>query len=399
MAETTPTGVQTFRSCPWKMFLCRQAGELNFPCRRVLVSGSVASAQAATTAAHHKQKNGDTMSSATLDGRVTMDPAAFAQFCETHSMAMCGPGAIRSWGHIAVDAYDGKIMLEADRLKMRDRGLMLDLHKAAQAGRVDGAFSGWVDRSTRLEMVVFRNSETWAGWADCLNKPVDIGPCATRRIEVPEDDTLDLFQRVEGSATKHRVHRFGALRPCFCGEWLDDDDVCLNDGEVWTTNGVPIIDVETFWPVRATGQLEQVLDAAAGFVGPEGRRELGRLIWNVAVPGQQNMFRRWLETIEEATGERYVTWMPDLFDIGLGPWYDDGPVAVDKRPVCADTGVTQRVQCPAFLISDTATSDTIRVPAHVDNVSLANAAKLAAGGADPAEAVAIIAAITHPDRR
>ena len=339
------------------------------------------------------------MSSATLDGRVTMDPAAFAQFCETHSMAMCGPGAIRSWGHIAVDADDGRISLTAEWLMMRDRGLLLDLHKAAQAGRVDGAFSGWVDRSTRLEMVVFRNSETWAGWADCLNKPVDIGPCATRWIEVPEDDTLALFQRVEGSATKHRVHRFGALRTCFCGEWFaDGDHECLNDGEVWTTNGVPIIDVETFWPVRATGQLEQVLDAAAGFVGPEGRRELGRLLWHLAVPGQQNMFRRWLETIEEATGERYVTWMPDLFDIGLGPWYDDGPVAVDKRPVCADTGVTQRGQCPAFLISDTATSDTIRVPAHVDNVSLADAAKLAAGGADPAEAVAVIAAITHPDR-
>ena len=83
-----------------------------------------------------------------------------------------------------------------------------------------------------------------------------------------------------------------------------------------------------FMPPRETGQLEQVLVAAAGFVGPEGRRELGRLVWNVAVPGQQNMFRRWLETIEEATGERYVTWMPDLFDIGLGPWVD-GPVAVD----------------------------------------------------------------------
>ena len=338
------------------------------------------------------------MNSATLDGRVTMDPAAFAQFCETHSMAMCGPGAIRIAGHIDVGAYDGKIMLEADRLKMRDRGLLLDLHKAAQAGRVDGAFSGWVDRSTRLEMVVFRNSETWAGWADCLNGPVDIGPCATRWIEVPEDDTLDLFQRVEDSATKHRVPWYGALRACFCGGWFDDGDACLNDEELFTTNGVPIIGVETFWPVRATGQLEQALDAAAGFVGPEGRRELGRLIWNVAVPGQQNMFRRWLETIEEATGERYVIWMPDLFDIGLGPWYDDGPVAVDKRPVCADTGASKRGPCPVFLVSDTATSDTIRVPAHVDNVSLANAAKLAAGGADPAEAVAIIAAITDPDR-
>ena len=91
-------------------------------------------------------------------------------------------------------------------------------------------------------------------------------------------------------------------------------------------------------------------------------------------------------------------WVPDLFgalarNTRLSTLYG-------KRPVCANTGDSQRGgPCPAFLVADTATSDTIRVPAHVDNASLADAAKLAADGADPAEAVAVIAAITDPDRR
>ena len=340
------------------------------------------------------------MNRAILDGRVTMDPAAFAQFCETHSIAMCGPGPYKWSKQITVDAYGDSIMLEAAGEDIRNLRLLPDLYTAAQAGQVDGA--AMIERggsSVRLEAVVFRNSETWAGWGDCFNKPVDIGPCTTRQVEVPEDDTLELFQRVEDSATKHRVHRFGALHTCACGGYDDDGEhVCLNDGEVWTDDGVPIIDIDMFMPPRETGQLEQALVAAAGFVGPEGRRELGRLVWNTDGAGQQNMFRSWLETIEEATGERHVTWMPDLFDIG--------PVQaaelcgnLNYRPVCADTGSTQRGPCPAFLISGTATSDTIRVPAHVDNVSLADAAKLAAAGADPADAVAIIAAITDPDRR
>ena len=121
-------------------------------------------------------------------------------------------------------------------------------------------------------------------------------------------------------------------------------------------------------------------------------------MWNDTGLEEQGMFRRWLETIEEATGERHATWVPDISDIGWRFWVDGPAATCNKRPVCTNTGVAQRGPFPGFLISDTATPDTIRVPAHVDNVSLSDAAKLVVGGADPAEAVAVIAAITDPDR-
>ena len=337
----------------------------------------------------------------TLDGRVTMDQAAFAQFCETHSMTMCGPGPCSPLSRqVTVDADGDRVMLETTGEVMRGSRILPDLHKAAQAGRVDGALMATSGDGERcLKAAVFRDSDTWAGWANCLNGPVDIGPCTTRLVEVPGGEPFELLQRVEGSAAKHRVHRFGTLRLCCaCGGYdANVGAICRNEGKRFADND-PGTDITKLMPSRATGQLGKALVTAAGFVGPEGRRELGRVAWNAAEPGQHNMFRRWLETIEEATGERHVVWVPDLFgtlarNVRFGTPYG-------KRPVCADTGVTPRGgPCPGFLVSDTATSDTIRVPAHVDNVSLANAAQLAADGADPADAVAVISAIMDPDRR
>ena len=365
------------------------------------------------------------MNSATLYGRVTMDPAAFARFCETSSSAWCADDPSSGPGHIAVDGNSHRISLTAEWLMMRDRQLLPDLHKAAQAGRVDGVFmSACVDGDTNIEVVVFRNSETWAGWDKCLNNPVDIGPCTLRRVEVLRGDTLELFHRVDGSATKHRVSRIGETQACACGGYDDDgDQICPNVEKRYEDGDVSIIDIDTFMPPFAPGRIEQALIDAAGFVGPDGQRQLGRLVrdvaaagwfdldcqrqfgramWNVTGLEEQGMFRRWLETIEEATGERHATWVPDISDIGWRFWVDGPAATFNKRPVCTNTGVAQRGPFPGFLISDTATPDTIRVPAHVDNVSLSDATKLVADGADPAEmaeAVAVIAAITHPDRR
>ena len=392
------------------------------------------------------------MNSATLYGRVTMDPAAFARFCETPSMAICNSGTYGiGQGQVDVDAGDGRIMLEARRPMIQNLRLASDLHKAAQAGRVDGAFmAAWDGEDRRLEAVVFRNSETWAGWTDCLADSVDIGPCTLRLVERAGGEPFELFQRVEGSATKHRVSTSIAFQVCDCAGYDSDDEAaCRSDGELISdegervrydgtlvlydddvygrshvatavgnvrredveriaaeevrfADGVPVADMATFMPPRETGQLEHALIAALGVVNAVGRVGLGRLAWNATGPGQQNMFRRWLETFEEATGERHVTWVPDLSDIGWRFWVDGPAATFNKRPVCTNPGVTQRGACPVFLVSDTATPDTIRVPAHVDNVSLSDATKLVADGADPAEmaeAVAVIAAITDPDRR
>ena len=344
---------------------------------------------------------------ATLVGRVTMDPAAFTRFCETRSMAICGsdPGGIRS-GQINVDADDGRIMLEAAEQWIRNPRLLPDLHKAAQAGRVDGAFmAAWIDENRRLEAVVFRNSETWAGWTDCLADSVDIGPCTLRQIEGPGGDPFELFQRVEGSATKHRVSTSKTFHNCDCAGYdINDNEVCRANGQRVTdeehrvTDDGPVTDITKLMPPRATGQLGQALVAAAGAVGPEGRLVIGRLAWNATGPDRQTMFRRWLGTFKEATGERYVTWVPDLFGNTCREPAGGFVGNLNFRPVCPNPGGTERGLCQAFLVSDTATSDTIRVPAHVDNVSLADAAKLAAGGADPADAIAVIAAITNPGR-
>ena len=337
----------------------------------------------------------------TLDGRVTMDPAAFARFCETSSSAWCADGPSSGPGHIAVDGNRHRISLTAEWLMMRDRQLLPDLHKAAQAGRVDGVFmSACVDGDTNLEAVVFRNSETWAGSTGCINNPVDIGPYTLRRVERVGrfGGPFEIFQRVEGSDTKHRVVRYAPVDHCFCeGVAKDGQPICRNDGKRYEDDGVPVVDISTFMPPSASGQLEQALIAAAGAVNAEGLVSIGRLAWHANGPGQHNMFRRWLETFKEATGERYVTWLPDLFDntARVHGWVAG---LLNFRPICANTGGTQRGACPAFLISDTATSGTHRVPAHVDNVSLADAAKLAEDGADPAEAVALFAAITDPDR-
>ena len=338
----------------------------------------------------------------TLDCKVTLDPAAFARFCETRSIDWCAPAGGQKpsrWsGWLTVNAAGNRIMLEAAEQTMRNLRLLPDLHKAAQAGQVNGAYtSSCVDGDTSLEAVVFRNSETWAGWADCLNNPVDIGPCTSHLLAWPEDAPLEIFQRVEGSDTKHRVVRYAPLDHCCCGGVTEDGQpICLNYGKRYENDGVPLVDIATFMPPSVSGQLEQALIAAAGAVNTDSRLAIGRLAWHADAHGQQNLFRRWLETFKEATGERSVTWIPDLFD---NPDRVNGWVAgqLNFRPVCANTGGTQRGPCPAFLIGP-ATSDTIRVPAHVDNVSLAGAAKLAAGGADPADAVAVITAITHPDR-
>ena len=163
-------------------------------------------------------------------------------------------------------------------------------------------------------------------------------------------------------------------------------------------SGVPLSDITTFLPARAARQLEQALVAAAGVVNAYGRWELGRVAWKAGgliAPDQNSMFRAWLGTFPEATGERHAMWMPDLFAKTVNSYWF-GP-AHGKRSVCANTGGDLRGACPAVL-NVQAGPATIRVPAHVDNVSLANTAKLAAGGADPADTVAIIAVITHPDR-
>ena len=382
-----------------------------------------------------------------LDGRLTMDPAAFARFCETPSITICSSETYGiGHGQVNVDADDGRIMLEASRSRIQNLQLLPDLYKAAQAGRVDGAFmAAWTDENRGLDAVVFRNSETWAGWTDCLADSVDIGPCTLRLVE--RGGPFELFQRVEGSATKHRVSTSIAFHLCDCAGYdRDDKAVCRTDGQLVSdegnrvrydgklvtydgevidcdvvvgkvrredvervaaeeerfADGVPFADIVTFMPPRSTGQLEQALIAAVGTVNADGRVGLGRLAWNATGPDQQHMFRRWLETFKEATGERHVTWVPDLFGnhSHVRAAVFDGNL--NFRPVCPNPGVTQRGACPAFLVSDTATSDTIRVPAHVDNVSLVDATKLVDDGADPAEmaeAVALFAAITDPDRR
>ena len=339
-----------------------------------------------------------------LDGRVTMDPDAFARFCETRSMAWCGTGPGSTWSQmITVDAYGDKIMLEALEQMMQNLQLLPDLHKAAQAGQVDGAFtSACVADPTRLEAVVFDNSELSAGWGGCLNSPVGIGPAKSHKLGWDDNPDPDmLFSRVDGSTTKHCVVRCVEVDHCCCGGVEEDGQpICRNGGKRIAGDDGSVVDIATYMPPRATGQLEQALVAAAGVVNAYGRWELGRVAWNAnrsGLPGYQNMFRRWLETFTEAAGERHVMWVPDLFD---EDWRRRLAGAVGKlnfRPVCANTGGTQRGQCPAFLTGPG--TDTIRVPAHVDNASLADAAKLAAGGADPAEAVAVIAAITDPDRR
>ena len=246
-------------------------------------------------------------------------------------------------------------------------------------------------------MVVFRNSEIWAGWDGCLINPVDIGPCTSRLLTWPEDNPLEIFQRAEGSDTKHRVVRYAALDHCCCGGVTEDGQpICLNDGKRHENDGVPLVDISTFMPPSARGQLEQALISATGNVNAEGLLAIGRLAWHATGPDQQHLFRRWLETFKETTGERSVTWIPDLFDVAGRVPAACVAGQLNFRPICADTGGTQRGPCPAFLIGPG--TDTIRVPAHVDNVSLADAAKLAAGGADPAEAVAVFAAITDTGR-
>ena len=146
-----------------------------------------------------------------LDGRVVMDPAAFAEFCETPSMAFCGPGhsAALSASQITVDADADKIMLEAVEPRMiQNLRLLPDLHKAAQAGRVDGAFmAASTDRDRRLEAVVFDNSETWAGWTGCTHNPVDVGPVEKYRVNMHGGEPVEVFRRADRSGTKYRVSR------------------------------------------------------------------------------------------------------------------------------------------------------------------------------------------------
>ena len=335
-----------------------------------------------------------------LDGRIVMDQAAFARFSETASIAQCGTRVRSTWpGQLSVDADGAKIMLEAREQKMgTNPGLLQDLHKAAQAGRVDGAFiSARMEGPLILEVVVFNNSETWAGWGDCHNKPIDIGPAATHRTR--GGGQVVHFRKADGAVTKHRVRRHTPLQQRCCGGTdSSGDGICRHDEEPIPHDDGPVIDIATFWPPRATGQLEQALAGAALIANTGARWELGRIAWNATGPDQRNMFRGWLEALDEATGDRHVVWVPDLFDDdGLVP--SDGIAAkLNYRPVCADTGGTLRGLCPAFLTCDPGRPGAIRVLAHVGNPDLVNAAKLAAGGAVPAEAVAIIAAITHPDR-
>ena len=118
-----------------------------------------------------------------------MDLVAFAKFCETSSIARCravgGQQSPRWVGRITVDADNNKIMLEAVEQRMRNQELILDLHKAAQAGQVDEAFmSACVNERNHLEAIVIRNSETWTGHADCLNKPVELFPDKARQLEM-----------------------------------------------------------------------------------------------------------------------------------------------------------------------------------------------------------------------
>ena len=352
-----------------------------------------------------------------FDCRVAMDPAAFARFCETRSITKCVPGPHTWPGRITVDACGGSVVLEADGYDSQDLQLLPDLYTAAQAGQVDGA--AMVERdipNMRLEAVVFRNGETWTGWSGCFRRAVDIGPYTPHQVEVPGGDRLEMFDVDGTSTTTHRVRWTDKLMHCFCGEG------CRETEQLWNAYGcelddyededygddIPVVDIATFMPARVTGQPKQAAGVATAVGNSDGRltierlKAVGRLAagwraWNAYGAGQQNMLRRWLETFKEATGERHVSWVPDLFDA------DTAQAAelygnLNFRPVCANTDVTQGETCPAFLVSATATFDTILVPAHVDNVSLSNAAKLAANGHNPVEAVALIAAITHPDR-
>ena len=336
-----------------------------------------------------------------------MDLAAFAKFCETSSIARCravgGQQSPRWVGRITVDADNNKIMLEAVEQRMRNQELILDLHKAAQAGKVDGVFMiACTDGGTSLEAVVIDNSETWTGHADCLNKPVELVPDKARQLETLAD-LLDISLQSDRFSPTSRISRHVPLTACNCG---GDDEAgvnrCRNDKEPGADNDMPVVDIATLLPARAAGQLEQAMVAAAGVASTGGQLALGRLAWDATGPDQRNMFRSWQETFTEATGERNVTWVPDLFDIDWRRWTDGLNRMLAKRPVCVHTNSasnsTRRRPCPAFLTSTTATNDTIRVPAHVDNVSLADAGKLVVNGADLAEAVAVISVITRPGR-
>ena len=334
----------------------------------------------------------------TLDCRIIMDPAAFAWFCETRSIAHCADGPSSGPGQITVDACGDSIMLEADQAKMRGLELLPDLYKAAQAGQVDGAFMS-AERSpnVKLEAAVFRNNELWAGWGDCFNRAVDIGPYAPSQCEYQRGlGRVDIGRRFRTL----RVMRSAPTGICFCDpcrkRWKpgEHEDDCFDEDDDTA------VDIATFMPAPAHGQLEQALDAAAVAATTYGRSVVGRLAGNATGPDQQHMFRRWLKMFKEATGERHVTWEPELM---LDPILGSAAGLngnLNFWPVYANNGRRQRGPYPAFVIRDPAIfPDTIRVPAHVDNVSLSDAAKLVVGGADPAEAVAVIAAITDPDRR
>ena len=339
----------------------------------------------------------------TLAGRVTMDPAAFARFCETPSIEWCGPGPRQ----IAVDSDGDRFMLETgpqDMAALRElRNLLIlpDLRKAARAGRVDGAFMTACDDGDRsLEAFVFDNSVLWAGWDDCINEPVTIGECEASQADVESVEQWKLA--ADGSDIKHRVRWAKQVQHCNCeGYDAYGDALCRNSNGSFAEDDT-VVDITTFMPARAAGKLEQALHGVVGTVNAEGRRQLGRIAWRAAGwkhgPEHPHMFRRWLEAIPEAAGERYVMFTHDLFDPCMRIGVDMSAELFEYRPVCANPDTRRRGLCPAFLVSDTATPDTIRVPAHVGNTDLANAAKLAADRADPAEAVAIIAAITRPDQ-
>ena len=278
----------------------------------------------------------------TLDGRITMDQAAFARFCETRSIDGCFPADGQKhpgWAEwLAVDADNDKTMLEADNAMMRQPRLLTDLRKAAEAGQVDGAYmSGCNKRGNRQHAaVVFRNSELWAGVTRCLTVPVDVSQWA--------DNNGDIIRLIS---------RRTPLQPCDCSAACRKRRMRpgIYGGINYKDGFGPVVDIETFMPAPASGQLEQALIGAVGDVWSDGRLAIGRLAWNATGPGQEHVFRRWLGTFKEVPGERSVTWLPDLFDHGgnshVPPCGPNGKM--NFRPVCAFTGGTQRGACPAFV--------------------------------------------------
>ena len=109
-----------------------------------------------------------------------------------------------------------------------------DLRKAAQAGKIDGAFmTACCDGERSLKAFVFDNSELWTGWDDCLNEPVSIGETDDESVE-----RWKMFLVGDGSDMKHRVRWPKETQLCNC-EGYDAYHLCASRVTIRNDCGFP----------------------------------------------------------------------------------------------------------------------------------------------------------------